>query len=88
MARFMEIISINPKLKQSEIADELGYSSSTLKRYRQDITMLSPYRIPPNSQKREQQITNREYDLGRPQLTSKEVTNEIVKSLKSKSKNS
>ena len=31
MARFMEIKSINPKLKQSEIAKELGYSSSTLK---------------------------------------------------------
>ena len=31
MARFMEIKSINPKLKESEIAKELGYSSSTLK---------------------------------------------------------
>ena len=29
--RFMEIKSINPKLKQSGIAKELGYSSSALK---------------------------------------------------------
>ena len=38
-----------PKLKQSEIANQLGYSSSTLQRYRNDIKMLSPYRIQPNN---------------------------------------
>ena len=43
MARFLEIKSVNPKLKQSEIAKELGCSSSTLQRYRQDINMLSRY---------------------------------------------
>ena len=32
MARFMEIKFINPKLKQKEIAKELGFSSSTLQR--------------------------------------------------------
>ena len=32
MARFMEINSINSKVKQSEVAGELGCSSSTLKR--------------------------------------------------------
>ena len=31
-ARFMEIESINQKLKQPEIANELGCSSGTLKR--------------------------------------------------------
>ena len=30
MARFMEIKGINPKLKQKELAKELGYSSFTL----------------------------------------------------------
>ena len=40
----MEIESINQKLKQSEIANELGCSSSTLKRYWNDIYMLSPHR--------------------------------------------
>ena len=43
-AKFMQIKFENPKLKQSEIANQLGYSSSTLKRYRNDINMLSPYR--------------------------------------------
>ena len=32
MARFMEIKSINPKLKEKEIGKELRYSSSTLQR--------------------------------------------------------
>ena len=32
-------------MKESEIADQLGYSSSILRRYRNDINMLSPYRI-------------------------------------------
>ena len=40
----MEIKSINPKTKQSEIAKELGCSSSTLQRYRRDINLISPYR--------------------------------------------
>ena len=48
-AKFMEIKSIKPKLKQSEIATELKISSTTLQRYRRELNMLSPYRIPPSS---------------------------------------
>ena len=47
MADFMRNKNSNPKLKQSEIAFRLGYSTSTLQRYRNDINMLSPYRINP-----------------------------------------
>ena len=36
MADFMRMKYENPKLKQSEIANQLGYSSSTLQRYRND----------------------------------------------------
>ena len=86
MAQFMEHKSINPTLKQSEIAKKLGMSSSTLQQYRSGINMLSPYSIPSNSNKRKQKISNREHDLERPQLTSKEVTNENFKNLKSKKK--
>ena len=42
---FLRIIYENPKMKQSEIANRLGYSSSNLQRYRNDKNMLSPYRI-------------------------------------------
>ena len=35
-------------MKQFEKADQLGYSSSTLQRYRNDTNMLSPYGIQPD----------------------------------------
>ena len=44
LADFMRVKHENPKMKQSEIANQLGMSSSTLQRYRNDINMLSPYR--------------------------------------------
>ena len=37
MARFMEIKAINPKETQNENAKRLGYSSATVKRYRNDV---------------------------------------------------
>ena len=49
MAKFMQITFEKPKLKQFEIADQLGYSSSTLQRYRNEINELSPSRIHPNT---------------------------------------
>ena len=45
----MEIKSNNLNLKQSEIAKELKMSCSTLQRFRREINMLSPHRIPPSS---------------------------------------
>ena len=45
MARFMEIKIRNPKIKQKEIAKEVGNSSSTLQRHKNDIKMESPYKI-------------------------------------------
>ena len=44
MARFMEIIPGNPKTNRKEIAKELGYSSFTLQRYRQDIKVQSLFK--------------------------------------------
>ena len=52
MADFMKVKYENPKMRQSEIANQLGMSSSTLQRYRNDINMLSPYRINPNNVKK------------------------------------
>ena len=45
---FMNIKYQNLKMTQSEISSQLNMSSSTIKRYRNDINMLSPYRISPN----------------------------------------
>ena len=49
MAAFMQLKYENPKMKQSEIANQLGLSSSNIQRYRNDINMLSPYRNNPNN---------------------------------------
>ena len=78
MARFLEIKSMNPKYTHKELAKELGYSASSVQCYREDIDMFSPYRVPPNSHKRWQKISNanlnddkhNELDVKRPQMTS------------------
>ena len=49
MADFMRVKQENAKVMQSEIANQLGLSSSTLQRYKNDIIMLSPYRIQTNN---------------------------------------
>ena len=49
MADFMGIKNENSKMKQSEIANQLGYSSPILERYRNDKNMLSPYKIQSNN---------------------------------------
>ena len=51
MNDFMNIKYQNPKMTQSEISSQLNMSSSTIKRYRNDINMLSSYRTNPNNVK-------------------------------------
>ena len=63
MADFMRFKYENPKLKQSEIANQLGMFSGTIQRYRNDIYMLSPYRINPNNtNKRTKKAKNTNFD--------------------------
>ena len=53
MADFVRLKYENPRMKQSQIANQIGLSTSTLQRFRNDINMLSPYRINPiNTSKR------------------------------------
>ena len=95
MADFMRLKYENPKLKQSEIANQLGLSPSTLQRYRNDINMLSPYRINPNNtNKRIKKAKNtisdndlhEEPDDKRTQMTSNDLKSTQTKSNK-KNKN-
>ena len=75
MNDFMNIKYQNPKMTQSEISSQLNMSSSTIKRYRNDINMFSPYRINSNNVKKQQikaKIDNNG-DLKRPQLTSNDL---------------
>ena len=91
MADFMRVKYENPKMKQSEIANQLGMSSSTVQRYRNDINMLSPYRNNPNNVKKHTKKPKIDdiTDLKRPQTTSNDIkttVNEIVKNKKKQAK--
>ena len=79
---FMHIKYQNPKMKQSEIANQLNMSSSTLQRYRNDINLLSPYRINQKiTKKRSKKVKNSDFDnnshheadVKRPQMTSNDL---------------
>ena len=89
MNDFMHNKYQNPKMKQSEIANHLKMSSSTSQRYRDDINMLSLYRISPNNvKKRPKKVKIDDIgDLKRPQTTSNDLKTspvEIVKNKKNK----
>ena len=89
MNDFMNIKYLNPKLKQSEIASQLDMSPSTIQRHRNDINMLSPYRIKPNNVKKRSQEAKIDDngDLKRSQLTSndlKTTSNDNNKKIKTK----
>ena len=89
MNDFMKIKYQNPKMTQSEIASQLNMSSSTIQRYRNDINMISPYRINPNNvKKRSKKVKIDDIgDLKRPQMTSRHLQmikkNKIKKCFKS-----
>ena len=82
MADFMRVEYENPRMKQSQIANQIGLSTSTLQRHRNDINMLSPYRINPNTNhKRTKKVKNTDFDndshhetdVKRPQMTSNDL---------------
>ena len=63
MADFMRVKYENPRIKQTEIANQLGMSSSTLQRYRNDVNMFSPYRINPNNiKKQSKKVKNNDFN--------------------------
>ena len=90
MNDFLNIKHQDPKMKQSEIANQLDMSSSTLQRYRNDINMLSPYRINSNNVKKRSKkakIDDND-DLKRPQMTSNDLkTTSNDNNKKTKTKN-
>ena len=80
MANFMEMKSINPKLKQSEIVRVLKISSSTLQWYRREINMLSPYRTPSSSNnhtRKQKNSDHTEHDLKMTANDSKMTSNNL-----------
>ena len=93
MNDFMYIKYQNPKMKQSEIANELNLSSSTIQRYRNDIYMLSSHRIQSNNtNKRTKKTENTDFDINshnesdvkRPQMTFNDLETNSKESVKNK----
>ena len=82
MSVFLRLKYKNPRMKQPEIANQLGKSSSTLQRYRNDINMLSLYRNNPNNTKNGTKKTSNanfdnnshpDSDVKRPRWTSDDL---------------
>ena len=75
MNDFMNIKYQNPKMTKLEISSQLNISPSTIQRYKNDINMISPYRINPNNVKKQQKKTkiDNNGDLKRPQMTSNDL---------------
>ena len=75
MNDFMNIKYQDPKMTQSEISSQINMSFSTIKRYRNDINMISPYRINSNNAKKRQKKAKNDNngELKRPQLTSNDL---------------
>ena len=95
IADFMRVKYENLKLIQSEIANQLGLSSSTLQRYRNDINMFSPNRLNQNNtNKRTKKVENtnfdnnssRDLDLKMISNDLKTTSNEPVKNKRNKLK--
>ena len=79
MAGFMRLKYKNPKLKQSDKANQLGMSSCTVQRYRNDINMLSPYRTNSNNtKKRTIKVKNTDFDNNtHPEADDKITSNDF-----------
>ena len=79
MNDFMNIKYQNPKMKQSEIASQLKMSTSSIQRQRNNVNMLSPYRINSNNVKKQSKKgkIDDNGDLKRPQMTSNDNNKKI-----------
>ena len=86
MNDFMNIKYQNPKMKQSEIANQLNMSTSTIQRQRNDINMLSPYRINPNNVKKRPKKAKIDDngDLKTPQMISNDLKTSLNETVKNK----
>ena len=89
MNDFMNVKYQNPKMKQSDIANQLNMSTCTIQRQSNDITMLSPYRINPNNVKKRPKKAKIDDngDLKRPQMSSDDLKTTSNDNKKTKTKN-
>ena len=79
MLDFMEIRFNNPRLTQKQICNQLGFSESTIKRYRDDINMDSPYNRNNNKKKKTKQLPDTKIENISKNENTKSVTDESSK---------
>ena len=76
---FMEEKYNNPKLTQKEICNQLGFTDRTIRRYRDDIKMDSPYRINNNKNKSpKQKLVTKAKNISKS-VTNKKLKNNVIK---------
>ena len=76
---FMEEKYNNPRLTQKQICKQLGFSDSTIKRYRDDIKMDSPYRRNTNKKKKPKQSPSSTTTENTKSVTNKRSKNNVIK---------
>ena len=76
---FMEEKYGNPTLTQKEICNRLQCSDRTIRRYRDDIKMDSPYRINNNKKKKPKQSPDIKTENNSKSVTNKKSKNNVIK---------
>ena len=87
MLEFMEIRSNNRRMTQKEICKQLGFSDSTIKRYRDDINMDSPYNRNNYKNKKSKKSPNMPTENNKPIIDESSKNKIIEKRIKNRSKN-
>ena len=88
MLDFMEIRSNNRRMTQKQICDQLGFSDSTLKRYRNDINMNSPYNRNNYKKKKTKQTPDNTKENISKQVIDESNKNKVIeKRIKNRLKN-
>ena len=84
---FMEEKYNNPRLTQKEICNQLGFSDRAIRRYRDDIKMVSPYRSNNNKKKKPKQTPININNNNTKSLSEQDIRDKrIEKGLKNKLK--
>ena len=68
----------NPKLTQKEICNQLGFTDRTIRRYRDDIKMDSPYRINNKKKTPKQKLDTKTENISKSD-TNKKLKNNVIK---------
>ena len=79
MLKLMEIKSNEPKLRQTQISNQLGFSDSTVKRYSDDINMNSPYERGDYKKRSAKQKTSTSTKENSTCITNKKIKKYVMK---------